>query len=99
MGEVEGIRNAWGYVEGGNGALSAAVAKAAESHGAVLCTEAVSVDPLSPSFCSFPSSLAPASVSDQHLQGGQGQWSGTGGWHRNLGKGGTVKRHTQGHVP
>lgn len=43
MGEVEGVRNSWGYVEGGNGALSAAVAKAAESHGAVLCTEAVSV--------------------------------------------------------
>ncbi len=42
MGELEGIRNAWGYVEGGNGALSEAIARAARSHGAVLCTDAVS---------------------------------------------------------
>lgn len=43
MGELEGTRNAWGYVEGGNGAVSAAIARAAESHGAVLCTDTVSV--------------------------------------------------------
>lgn len=43
MGEVDGIKNAWGFVEGGNGALSAAIAKSAESHGAVLCADAVSV--------------------------------------------------------
>lgn len=43
MGELEGIKNAWGYVEGGNGAVSAAIARAAESHGAVLCTDSVSV--------------------------------------------------------
>jgi phytoene dehydrogenase-like protein len=41
MGELEGVRNAWGYVEGGNGAASAAIARAAESHGAVLYTNAV----------------------------------------------------------
>lgn len=43
MGELEGIRNAWGYVEGGNGAVSEAIASSARSHGAVLCTDAVSV--------------------------------------------------------
>lgn len=43
MGELEGIRNAWGFVEGGNGAVSSAIARAAESHGAVLCTDSVSV--------------------------------------------------------
>lgn len=43
MGELEGIRNAWGYAEGGNGAVSAAIARAAQSHGAVLCTEMVGV--------------------------------------------------------
>lgn len=42
MGELEGIRNAWGYVEGGNGAASEAIARAAESHGAVVCTDTVS---------------------------------------------------------
>lgn len=49
MGEVEGVRNSWGYVEGGNGALSAAVARVAESHGALLCTEAVRRAPLNSS--------------------------------------------------
>ena len=41
MGELEGIRNAWGYVEGGNGALSEAIARSAETKGAVICTNAV----------------------------------------------------------
>ena len=41
MGELEGIRNAWGFVEGGNGGVSMAIARAAESHGAILCTESV----------------------------------------------------------
>ena len=41
MGEVEGVRNSWGYVEGGNGAFSAAVAEAAEFHGATLHTDTV----------------------------------------------------------
>ena len=49
MGELEGIRNAWGYVEGGNGAVSEAIASSARSHGAVLCTDSVSV---CPSVCS-----------------------------------------------
>ena len=42
MGELEGIRNAWGYVEGGTGAVSAAIARSAAAHGAVICTESVS---------------------------------------------------------
>ena len=41
MGELEGIRNSWGYVEGGMGAVSMAIARAAKSHGAVLQTESV----------------------------------------------------------
>ncbi len=41
MGELEGIRNAWGYVEGGNGGVSNAIARAAKSHGATLCTDSV----------------------------------------------------------
>ena len=42
MGELEGVRNAWGYVEGGNGGVSMAIARAAKSHGAILCTDSVS---------------------------------------------------------
>ena len=42
MGELEGIRNSWGYAEGGMGSVSMAIAQAARSHGAVLCTETVS---------------------------------------------------------
>ena len=42
MGELEGIRNAWGYPEGGTGAVSMAIARAAQSHGAVICTNSVS---------------------------------------------------------
>ena len=42
MGELEGIRNAWGYPEGGTGAVSTAIAQAAQSHGAVVSTDSVS---------------------------------------------------------
>ena len=34
MGELEGIRGAWGYPEGGMGAVSNAIAKSAQSSGA-----------------------------------------------------------------
>ena len=44
MGELEGIKNAWGYAEGGNGAVSMAIARAAQSHGALLLTESVSTN-------------------------------------------------------
>ena len=40
MGELEGIRGAWGYPEGGMGAVSDAIAKSAESAGAEIVTEA-----------------------------------------------------------
>lgn len=43
MGELEGVKNAWGYPEGGNGAISMAIARAAEAHGAVINTDSVSV--------------------------------------------------------
>ena len=43
MGELEGVKNAWGYPEGGNGAVSMAIARAAEAHGAVINTDSVSV--------------------------------------------------------
>ena len=39
MGELEGIRGAWGYPEGGMGAVSAAIAKSAMSVGAQLFTD------------------------------------------------------------
>ena len=42
MGELEGVKNAWGYPEGGNGAVSMAIARAAQSHGAVVATDSVS---------------------------------------------------------
>lgn len=41
MGELEGKRNAWGYVEGGMGAVSAAIARSALSYGANLFTDKV----------------------------------------------------------
>lgn len=41
MGELEGIRGAWGYPEGGMGAVSAAIASAAMEAGANIFTEAV----------------------------------------------------------
>ena len=40
MGEVEGVGGAWGYVEGGMGRVSAALAAAAREAGAVLATGA-----------------------------------------------------------
>ena len=39
MGELEGIRGAWGYPEGGMGAVSGAIAKSAMSAGAQLFTD------------------------------------------------------------
>ncbi|XP_078268840.1 LOW QUALITY PROTEIN: pyridine nucleotide-disulfide oxidoreductase domain-containing protein 2 [Rhinoraja longicauda] len=39
MGELEGIKGAWGYVEGGMGALSNSIARAAMSYGASIFTE------------------------------------------------------------
>ena len=43
MGELEGRRNSWGYVEGGMGRVSAAIAAAAQSHGAEITTDTVSL--------------------------------------------------------
>ena len=42
MGELEGRKNAWGYAEGGMGGVSQAIARAAQSHGAILHTNSVS---------------------------------------------------------
>lgn len=42
MGELEGIKGAWGYVEGGMGSVSRAIANCAEDHGASIFTEKVS---------------------------------------------------------
>ncbi|XP_038678087.1 pyridine nucleotide-disulfide oxidoreductase domain-containing protein 2 isoform X2 [Scyliorhinus canicula] len=39
MGELEGIKGAWGYVEGGMGALCKTIASAATDHGASIFTE------------------------------------------------------------
>ena len=47
MGELEGVRNAWGYAEGGNGAISLAIAKSAQSHGALIFPNSVSTPSLS----------------------------------------------------
>lgn len=41
MGELEGRRGAWGYVAGGMGALSQAIARAAATYGAHIFTEQV----------------------------------------------------------
>lgn len=40
MGEIDGDKGAWGYVRGGMGALSEAIAASARSHGATIRTEA-----------------------------------------------------------
>lgn len=40
MGTCEGVRGVWGYVQGGMGALSRALASAAQEHGAVVLTQA-----------------------------------------------------------
>ncbi|XP_069317241.1 pyridine nucleotide-disulfide oxidoreductase domain-containing protein 2 [Eulemur rufifrons] len=39
MGSLEGMRGAWGYVQGGMGALSDAIASSATTHGASIFTE------------------------------------------------------------
>ncbi|XP_059803157.1 pyridine nucleotide-disulfide oxidoreductase domain-containing protein 2 isoform X1 [Hypanus sabinus] len=39
MGELEGVKGAWAYVEGGMGSLSNAIARAATVHGASIFTE------------------------------------------------------------
>ena len=41
MGELDGRKGAWAYVEGGMGAVSAAIAKSAVSHGVHIFTEMV----------------------------------------------------------
>jgi phytoene dehydrogenase-like protein len=41
MGELEGIRGAWGYPEGGMGAVSDAIAKSAELSGAEIVVESI----------------------------------------------------------
>lgn len=41
MGGLEGVQGAWGYVEGGMGALSDAIASSAIAHGASIFTEKV----------------------------------------------------------
>lgn len=42
MGGLEGMQGAWGYVQGGMGALSDAIASSAAAHGASIFTEKVS---------------------------------------------------------
>ncbi|XP_030841597.1 pyridine nucleotide-disulfide oxidoreductase domain-containing protein 2 [Strongylocentrotus purpuratus] len=39
MGEIEGVKGAWGYAEGGMGAVSGCIASSARSHGATILTE------------------------------------------------------------
>lgn len=41
MGSLEGMQGAWGYVQGGMGALSDAIASSATTHGASIFTEKV----------------------------------------------------------
>ena len=41
MGELEGKKGAWGYVEGGMGALSECIAKSARNSGADIYTSQV----------------------------------------------------------
>ena len=41
MGELEGHRNSWGYVEGGMGNVSESIAAAAQSLGAEISTDTV----------------------------------------------------------
>ena len=45
MGELDGRKGAWGYVKGGMGALSEAIASAAREHGASIFTDKVSTFP------------------------------------------------------
>ncbi|XP_038071095.1 pyridine nucleotide-disulfide oxidoreductase domain-containing protein 2-like [Patiria miniata] len=39
MGEIEGVKHAWAFAEGGMGAVSRSIANAAEAHGATILTE------------------------------------------------------------
>ena len=41
MGEIEGVKGAWGYVQGGMGAVSQAIANCATDRGAEIFTEKV----------------------------------------------------------
>ena len=41
MGELEGIKGAWGYVEGGMGSVTKAMARSAASHGASIFVDTV----------------------------------------------------------
>ncbi len=43
MGELEGKKGAWGYVEGGMGAVSEAIAKCARSRGSSIFTKMVCI--------------------------------------------------------
>ena len=43
MGELEGIKGAWGYVRGGMGALSDAIASSAKEKGVEIFTDCVCV--------------------------------------------------------
>src|SRR5436189_6090812 len=40
MGELDGVFRAWGFARGGNGSVSAAIAAAAQAHGAEIRTNA-----------------------------------------------------------
>lgn len=52
MGGLEGMQGAWGYVQGGMGALSDAITSSATAHGASVFTEKVNVPlPLTLSIC------------------------------------------------
>ena len=42
MGELEGVKGAWGYVEGGMGSVSQAIANCAQDHGAEIFCDKVS---------------------------------------------------------
>ena len=41
MGEIDGVKHAWAFAEGGMGAVSRSIANAAEAHGATILTEKV----------------------------------------------------------
>ena len=43
MGEIEGVKGAWGYVEGGMGSVSRAIANCASDHGASIFTDKVNI--------------------------------------------------------
>lgn len=45
MGGLEGVQGTWGYVQGGMGALSDAIASSATVHGASIFTDKVSTSP------------------------------------------------------